>query len=118
MNKSNYNISQLREIAKSRKIKYYNNYNKNELEKMLGFEITKPNEKYEKYCRGKINKPISIIIKNKETGEILTFISLHSAAKNFNINAECIKYRIKTKKDLKSNGKTFSITQSVASKLL
>ena len=110
MSNQSYNISQLREIAKSRKIKYYNNYNKNELEKMLGLEITKPNEKYEKYCRGKINKPISIIIKYKETGEIFNFKSLYSSAKNFNLNAESIKYIIKTKKDFKNNGKTFTIS--------
>ena len=106
-NQNNYTFKQLCNIAKERKIKYFKTYKKNEFEKMLGFEITKPNEKYEKYCRGKINKPRPVIIKNKETGETLTFKSLHSAAKKFNLNAECIKYRIITKKDLKSNGQIF-----------
>ena len=38
---------ELLKIARERKIKYFIRYNKNELEKILGFEISKPNEKYE-----------------------------------------------------------------------
>ena len=106
-NQSNYTFKQLCNIAKERKIKYFKTYKKNELEKMLGLEISKPNEKFEKYCREKMKKPIPIIIINKETGEILNFKSLHSAAKNFKLNAECIKYRIKEKKEFEINDKTF-----------
>ena len=106
-NQNHYTFKQLCNIAKERKIKYFKTYKKNELEKMLGLEISKPNEKFEKYCREKMKKPIPIIIINKETGEILNFKSLNSAAKNFNLNAESIKYRIKEKKDLKYNGQTF-----------
>ena len=60
-NYTGYTYDQLWNIAKERKIKYYRKYNKNELEKILGFEISKPNEKYEKYCREKIRKPIPIV---------------------------------------------------------
>ena len=105
--KNNYAFKQLCNIARERKIKYYKRYNKNQLEEMLGFEITKPNEKYEKYCREKMKNPIPVIIINKENGEILSFKSLNSAAKNFNLNAESIKHRIKIKKDFKINGKLF-----------
>ena len=107
--KASYTVKQLRDIAKEKKIKYYKKYRKNELEKILGFEISKPNEKYEKYCRGKIKKPTQIIIINREKGEIFNFKSLYSAGKHFNLNAESIKYRIKTKKDLKINDQTFLV---------
>ena len=106
---SHYTIKQLRDIAKEKKIKYYKTYKKNELEKILGLEISKPNETFEKYCREKMKKPTPIIIINKETGEIFNFKSLYSAAKNFNLNAESIKYRIKAKKDLKINDQTFLV---------
>ena len=108
-NQSRYTMKQLRDVAKEKKLKYYKNYRKNELEKILGLEISKPNEKFEKYCREKIKKPTQIIIINKETGEIFNFKSLYSAGKNFNLNAESIKYRIKTKKDLKINDQTFLV---------
>ena len=107
--KTSYTYKQLWEIAKERKIKYFGRYTKNELERMLGFEISKPNEKHEKYCREKMKNPISVIVINKETGEILNFKSLRSAAKNFNMNAESIKWRIIKKKDLKFNHQSFLI---------
>ena len=43
-NQSRYTMKQLRDIAKEKKIKYYKTYKKNELEKILGLEISKPNE--------------------------------------------------------------------------
>ena len=100
---------QLWKIAKERKIKYFRKYNKNELERMLGFEISKPNEKHEKYCREKLKNPVSVIAINKETDEILNFKSIRSAAINFNMNPESIKWRIKKKKDLKFNDESFLI---------
>ena len=102
-------IKLLRNIARERKIKYYKTFNKNQLEKMLGFEISKPNEKYEKYCREKIRKSIPVVVINSETGETHNFKSLGSAARNFNMNPESIKYRINNKKDLKFNGRSFLV---------
>ena len=104
---------QLWNIAKERKIKYYRKHDKNQLEKILGFEITKPNEKYEKYCRGKLRKSIPVAVVNNETGEVQNFKSLRSAAKNFNMNAESIKYRINKKKDLKINGQEFLVFYNI-----
>ena len=108
-NKTNPTFNELWNIARERKIKYYKTFNKNQLERMLGFEISKPNEKYEKYCRGKMKNPVSVIFINSETGEILNFKSLGSAAKNFNMNAESIKYRINKKNDLKFNNQSFLV---------
>ena len=102
-------LRELRLIARRKNIKYYSDYKKNQLEEMLGLEISEPNEKYEKYCREKVRNPIPIIIKNKETDEILKFKSLISAARNFDKNAGSIKYRINTKKDLKFNGQSFLV---------
>ena len=65
-NQTHYTIKQLRDIAKERKIKYFKTYKKNELEKMLGLELSKPNEKFEKYCREKMKNPKPIIIINKQ----------------------------------------------------
>ena len=104
-----YTYNQLWNIARERKIKYFGKYSKNELERMLGFEISKPNEKYEKYCREKIKNPISVIAINRSTCEILNFKSILSAAKNFNMNPQSIKWRIKKKKDLKFNNESFLI---------
>ena len=101
-------IRELRLIARIKNIKYYN-YTKNQLEEMLGLKISEPNEKYEKYCREKMKNPIPIIAKNKETGEILKFKSIISAARSFDKNAGSIKYRITTKKDLKFNGQSFLV---------
>ena len=107
--KTNYTYKQLWNIARERKIKYFRRYTKNELERMLGFEISKPNEKHEKYCREKLKNPVSVIAINKETDQILYFKSLLSAARNFNMNPESIKWRIKRKNDLEFNGKSFLI---------
>ena len=76
---------------------------------MLGLKISKPNEKYEKYCREKMKNPIPVIFINRETGEILKFKSLNSAAENFYMDAESIKYRINKKKDLKFNDQSFLV---------
>ena len=106
-------IRELRLIARRKNIKYFNNYTKNQLEEMLGLEISEPNEKYEKCCREKMKNPIPIIVKNKETGEIFKFKSIISAARNFDKNAGSIKYRINTKKDLKFNGQSFLFFEDV-----
>ena len=45
-----------------------------------------------------MNNPIKVIAINKATYEILKFKSLYSAGKNFNINPENIKCKIKKKK--------------------
>ena len=105
--KTNPTFKQLWNIARERKIKYYKTFNKNQLEKMLGFEISKPNEKYEKYCREKMKKPIPVVVINSETGDILNFKSLGSAARNFSKNIGSIKYMIDNKKDLKINAQSF-----------
>ena len=68
---------------------------------MLNLEISKPNEIFEKYCREKIKKPISVVIINKKTNEIFNFSSLYAAGKKFGVNPQIIKDRIKTKKDFK-----------------
>ena len=96
-------------IARGKNIKYFAKYTKNQLEEMLGLEISNPNENYEKYCREKMKNPIPVIFINRETGEILNFNSLGSAAKSFNINVESIKFRIKKKKDLKINNQSFLV---------
>ena len=96
-------------IARKKNIKYFAKYTKNQLEEMLGLEISNPNENYEKYCREKMKNPIPVIFINRETGEILNFNSLGSAAKSFNINVESIKFRIKKKKDLKINNQSFLV---------
>ena len=95
-------------IAKDKKIKYYGRYSKNELERMLGLEISKPNEKHEK-IKEKMNNPIKVIAINKATYEILRFKSLYCTGKNFNMNPESIKWIIKKKKDLKFNDESFLI---------
>ena len=100
-------IKELHFIAREKNIKYYSDYTKNQLEEMLGLEISEPNEKYEKCCREKIPIPIPIIVINKTTGEILKFKSITSVAKNFNKNPGSIKYRINIKKDLKFNRQSF-----------
>ena len=105
----NLTYHQLWNIAKERKIKYYKRHTKNQLEKILGFEITKPNENYEKYCREKMKKPIPVIAINSETGETLNFKSLVAAANKFNMKPGSIKYRIIIKKDLVINGKKFLV---------
>ena len=106
--KQNLTYYQLWNIAKERKIKYYRKYNKNQLEKILGFEITKPNEKFEKY-REKLRKPIPVVVINSETGETQKFESLRSASKNFNMNPESIKYRINNEKYLEFNDELFLV---------
>ena len=102
-------FKQLWNIAKERKIKYYKTYTKNQLEEMLGFEISKPNEKYEKYCREKLKKSVPVVVKNIETGETQNFKSLRAAAKKFNMKPGSIKYRIIIKKDLVINRKKFLV---------
>ena len=76
---------------------------------MLNLEISKPNEIFEKYCREKIKKPISVVIINKKTNEIFNFSSLYAAGKKFGVNPQIIKDRIKTKKDLKIEENTFLV---------
>ena len=105
--KTRYTFNELWNIAKERKIKYYKRFTKNQLEEMLGFEISKPNEKYEKYCREKFKKSIPVVIKNIETGETQNFKSLRTAAKKFDMKPGSIKYRIITKKYLEINGQKF-----------
>ena len=91
---------QLCNIAKEKKIKYYGRYKKNELEKILGLEISVPNKK----------NPVKIIALNKKTGEILKFKSIHSAGKNFNMNPGSIVWLINKKKDLRFFGESFLIS--------
>ena len=64
-----YTYRQLVNMAIEKNIKYFKKYQKNELEKILGLEISKPNETFEKYCREKVKKPISVILINKKNGQ-------------------------------------------------
>ena len=96
-------------MAREKNIKYFKRYKKNELEKILGLEISKPNETFEKYCREKVKKPISVIIINKKTGEIFNLKSLYAAGKKVGVNPQIIKDRIKAKKDLKIKEDTFLV---------
>ena len=59
-----------------------------------------------------MKNPIKVIAINKSTYEILKFKSLYSAGKNFNMNPENIKCKIKKKKDLKFNDESFLIFYS------
>ena len=79
------------------------------MEKILGLEISKPNETFEKYCREKVKKPISVILINRKTDEILNFKSLYQAAKKIGVNPESISHRIKTKRDLCVGENTFLV---------
>ena len=103
------NIKQLRALARERKIKNYIKYNKNKLEKALNLEISKPNERYEKYCRKQRKTPTPVISINKETDEILRFKSLYSAGKHFKQCSQNIKDKIKSKKDLVFNNQSFLV---------
>ena len=89
-----YTHRQLTKMAKEKNIKY----NKNELEKILGLEFSNPNEKFEKYCREKVQKPTAVIIINKKMGE-----------KKVGGNPQIIKDKIRAKKDLKIKGDTFLV---------
>ena len=102
-----YTYRQLTKMAKEKNIKYFAKYRKNDLEKMLGLEVSKPNETFEKYCREKVKKPLSVIIINKKTGEIFNFKSLYAAGKKVGVNPQIIKNRIRLKKDLKIKEDTF-----------
>ena len=64
---------------------------------MLGLEISKPNETFEKYCKEKVKKPISVILINRKTGQILNFQSMYAARKKVAVNPESISHRIKKK---------------------
>ena len=96
-------------MAREKNIKYFKRYKKNELEKILGLEISKPNETFEKYCREKVKKPISVIIINKKTGEIFNLKSLYAAGKKVGVNPQIIKDKIRAKKDLKIKEDTFLV---------
>ena len=104
-----YTYRQLKAMAREKNIKYFAKYRKNELEKMLGLEISKPNETFEKYCREKVKKPISVIIINKKTGEIFNLKSLYAAGKKVGVNPQIIKDKIRAKKDLKIKEDTFLV---------
>ena len=52
---TSFTYKQLFEMAREKKIKYFKRCNENELEKMLGLEISRPNETFEKFCRKNIN---------------------------------------------------------------
>ena len=84
-------------MAKEKNIKYFGKYKKDELEKILGLEISKPNETFEKYCREKVKKPISVILINRKTDEIFSFKSLYEAAKKVGVNPQTIKDKIRAK---------------------
>ena len=104
-----YTIKELRKIAREKNIKYFARYNKSELEEMLGLEISKPNEIFEKYCREKVKNPIPVIIINRKTGKIFNLKSLYAAGKKVGVNPQIIKDRIKSKKDLEIKGHTFLV---------
>ena len=104
-----YTYRQLTKIAKERKIKYFARYRKNELEKILGLKISKPNETFEKYCRDKIKKPISVILINRKTVKIFNFKSLYSAGKKIGVNPQSISDRIRSKTDLCIGENTFLV---------
>ena len=94
-----YTYRQLAAMAREKNIKYYGKkLKKNELEKMLSLEISKPNETFEKYCKQKVKKPISIIPINRKTGEIFNFKSLYAAEKKGGVNPQIIKDKIRAKK--------------------
>ena len=107
-----YTYRQLKKIAKERKIKYFARYKKDELEKILGLEISKPNETFEKYCKGKIKKPIPIILINRKTDEILNFKSMYAAAKGIGVNPQSISDRIRSKTDLCVGENTFIVIKA------
>ena len=76
---------------------------------MLGLEISKPNEIFEKYCRENVKKPIPVILINRKTGEIFNLKSLYAAGKKVGVNPQIIKNRIRLKKDLEIKGHTFLV---------
>ena len=62
-----YTFRQLTNMAREKNIKYLKNTKKMSWKKILGLEISKPNENFEKYCREKVKKPISVILINRKT---------------------------------------------------
>ena len=68
------------------------------MEKILGLEISKPNETFPKYCKKKIKNPISVILIYRKTDEILSFRSLYAAAKKVGVNPQIINDKIRAKK--------------------
>ena len=74
-------VSKLRRLAKEARVKNISILNKTELCLALGMEPTPSNEKYERFCRGKINNVIIITLVNKKTGEKQEFTSIYKVAK-------------------------------------
>ena len=60
----------------------------------MGIEPIPPNEKYEKFCRGKTNKTVTVILINKKTEEKQEFTSIDKAAKAIGKNPGSISYRL------------------------
>ena len=62
-------MRELRKLTKEVKIKYRSSLNKAELCIVLGMEPTPTSEKFENFCRGKINNAVAITLVNKTTGK-------------------------------------------------
>ena len=74
-------INGLRKLAKEAKVKNISTLNKAQLCLALGMEPIPTSEKYEKFCRGKINIAVKIALINKKTGEKQEFTSIYKTAK-------------------------------------
>ena len=106
-------IRELLTLAKEAKIKNRSTLNKDQLCLALGMEPIPPNEKYERFCKGKTNKVVTIILINKKTGEKQEYKSIYKAAKAIGKNSGSISYRLnKNNVEIKSGENTYFINKS------
>ena len=77
-------IRELRKFAKEAKVKNRSTLNKTQLCLALGMEPAPANEKYERFCRGKTNKAVTIIlIKKKDRRKTTVCKYLQSSKRNW-----------------------------------
>ena len=87
-------VGELRRLAKEAEVKYRSSVNKSELCKALGMESIPTSEKYERFCRGNINKAVAITLVNKKSGEKQEFTSIYKVAKAAGKNPGSISYQL------------------------
>ena len=95
----------LRQIASKQGIKYYGKYNKSELAKILGIDISNDTRKANK-------NSIPVYMTNLDTGKKIICSSIYQCAKLMDKTPSLISYYLKTGKTIKGNIDNYKIVKA------
>ena len=111
-------VNELRRLAKEAGVKNRSTLNKAELCLALGMEPIPSSEKYERFCRGKINNAVIITLINKMTEEKQEFTSIYKVAKATGKTPGSISYQLNKNNDEIKTGENTYFIYSGRSRLL